>query len=309
MLRDAVTFPTSGDDGVGAVLIAGGLLLLALLLTVMSVFLLFLPVIAAVAFHLLVRGYYVRVLRWTTRQPAADAPPFDDWGDLLTDGLTAAVIALVYWLPAIGVFVLAAIVAGLSSIPEPGAAVDALSTVTGLLVLAGGLYLLVVLYLLPAAVANFAYHDEFGAAFQVRELAGGVLTEDYAVRWVFTLVYQVVLWPFVLLFYLLLLGFFLRAHVSISVRRVYGQGVRDGLDLEPRPLPTHGGTAESEPPGSRPSSGPPTEDAESGFVDLGELVDDPDRPRGVPGPATDEVTRGTEEVQDGRTDEESNRRG
>lgn len=301
MFRDAVSYPTTGDDGVGAVLIAGGLLMIAALLSLTSVFFLFLPLFVAIAFHVLVRGYYIRVMRWTTRQPDADAPPFDDWGELLKDGLQAALVALFYWIPALGLFAMAILVAGLSGIPEPGTVVDALSTVTGLLVLAGGLYLVGILYLLPAAVANFAYHDDFSAAFEVRELVEAVLTEDYAVRWVFTMVYQIVAWPFVLLLYLFLVGFFARAHVGISVRRVYGHGLRDGLDLEPRPIPA------LEPDEDAGEDGQPAtrsdEAAGGGFVDLGDLVEDPSRPRGVPGPAADDEEEWTDEFRE-RVDDE-----
>lgn len=296
MFRDAVSYPTTGDDGVGAVLIAGGLLLIAALLSATSIFFLLLPLFVAIAFYVLVRGYYVRVMRWTTRQPDADAPPFDDWGDLLKDGVQAALIAMFYWIPALGLFALAILVAGLSGIPEPGAVVDALSTVTGLLVLAGGLYLVGILYLLPAAVANFAYHDDFNAAFQVRELVGAVLTEDYAVRWVFSMVYQIVAWPFVLLLYLLLVGFFARAHVGISVRRVYGHGLRDGLDLEPRPIPALEPDEDAGDEGA-PDTGP-AEASGGGFVDLGDLVDDPSRPQGVPGPAADDEEEWTDEFRE-----------
>lgn len=278
MLREAVAYPTSGDDGVEAVLFAGALLVLSAFVAFVSVFLLLIPVVLAIGLHLVVRGYYVRVMRWTTRHPDADAPPFDDWGRLLVDGLKAGVVALLYWMPAIGLFGLAVVVAGLSGVSQVGSAVEAVNTVTGLLVLAGGLYVVAVLYLLPAAVANFAYHDELGAAFRLREVAAGALSEDYAVGWVFTLVYQLVTWPVVTLLSVFLVGTFLQAHVGISVRWVYGRSLRAGLDLETRPPPA----ADDDEAGSGPT------DEREGFVDLGELVDEPDRPSGVAGPAADD---------------------
>lgn len=307
MFRETVTYPLAGEDGIGAVLVAGGLLLLALLFVVVSPFLLLLPAFVGLGFLLIVRGYYVRVMRWTTRYPDADAPPFDDWSDLVLDGLRAGFISLLYLLPAFGLFVLAAIVSGFSSVPEPRAVVEALNTVTGLLVLAAGLYLLGVLYLLPAAVANFAYHDDVGAAFDLRVITDGAFTEDYAVGWVFTALYQVLAWPFILLLYLLLVGFFLRAHVGIGVRYVYGRSLRDGLDLEPVPRPTQGDDGATD---HENAAGAQTSDSErvSGFVDIEDLVDVPDRQVGVHGPAAADAGEGAEEAPDGGGPREADER-
>lgn len=246
MIREAFRYPTSGEHGIGAVLVGGGLLLLAAFFTLFGYFLLFFPVLVALVFHVALRGYYVRVMRCTIRHPEADAPPFDDWNQLLVDGLQAAFISFIYWLPAIVLFAVAAVVGGITSVLEPSNTVTAARSVTGIFVLAGLLYLVVMAYVLPAAVANFAYHDDFFAAFRMDVILGSVFTEDYAVGWLFTAVYQVVALPFVLLLYLLLLGFFLRAYVGIGVRHVYGTITRDTFDFESMGSPGDGPVSEGE---------------------------------------------------------------
>lgn len=236
MFREALGYPTSGDQGIGAVLVGGGMLLLAAFFSVIGAFLYF-PILIGFVFRVVLRGYYVRVMRWTTRHPDEPAPAFDDWNTLLVDGLQAAFISFLYWLPAIVLFVVAAVVGEITSVPDPNAAVAAAKSATGLVVLVGLMYLVAMFYVVPAAVTNFAYHDDFFAAFRLREIVSAVLTEDYAVGWVVTVVYQVVALPFVLLLYLLLLGFFLRAYVGIGVRHVYGLAARDAFDFDSMPVP------------------------------------------------------------------------
>ncbi|MDY6776363.1 MAG: DUF4013 domain-containing protein [Halobacteria archaeon] len=52
-----------------------------------------------------VTGYYVRVLR-TTVEGDERPPSFDDWGDLLVEGLKATVIGIIYMIiPALVFFV------------------------------------------------------------------------------------------------------------------------------------------------------------------------------------------------------------
>lgn len=250
MIRRAFRYPTSGEHGVGAVLVGGGLLLFATGFAVFGLFLLFIPVLLAPVFYVALRGYYVRVIRWTTRHPGSDPPPFDDWNQLLVDGLQATIVSCIYWIPAVVLFVLAAVVGGITVALTPDTPDPVAQSVAGLLVLAGILYLVVMAYVLPAAVATFAYHDDFFAAFRLGPIARGVFTEDYVVGWIFTVVYRLVALPVVLLLSLVLVGFFLNAFVGIGVRHVYGVITRDAFDFEPmdRPPSTGEEPTASDPP-------------------------------------------------------------
>lgn len=81
MFGEALRFPIAGDSALKNLLIGGVLGLLGFLLV---------P-----AFF--VQGYLVRVLRVAV--DGGDEPPvFDEWGDLLVDGLKLFVVTLAYFI-------------------------------------------------------------------------------------------------------------------------------------------------------------------------------------------------------------------
>ena len=53
---------------------------------------------------LFVYGYFVRIMRQVLAGQAPTLPQWDDWGDLFRDGLRAFAIGLVYFLPAMVVW-------------------------------------------------------------------------------------------------------------------------------------------------------------------------------------------------------------
>lgn len=231
MLAEALDFPTRGADGATALLIGAALLFVAGLF----------QLVGAVVFPLLggallcriaVRGYYVRVYRRTAVDSEADAPAFDDWGDLFTDGLYSLVIFLVYLVPLAVLVVLAVGGGAMSSVDDPSAAVDALRNAAGLALLLALLYFLGMWYVLPAAVSNFAHEGELRAAFRLREVFDGAVSEDYAVGWVLTVVVQLLIWPVAFLLQFLLVGFFISFFVGVAVRSILGSsfGAARGFD-------------------------------------------------------------------------------
>lgn len=239
MLGAALDYPTSGPNGSTAVLVGGGLLLVSV---PFAFFGLALPPLLGIALvcHLAVRGYYVRVLRRVAGDPEPDAPAFDGWGDLLVDGTKAVLVLLGYLLPALVLVVVAVGGQVTSAVQGPGAAFSTLRTLTGLTVLFLLLYLVGMAYVLPAAVTNFAYTGRLRAAFRP-DVLRGVLTEDYAVGWLLSVVLQAGALPFVLVFQALLVGFFLQFLVGVAVRYVWGRSFGAALGLEPAAVRNKGG--------------------------------------------------------------------
>jgi hypothetical protein len=232
MLRSALDFPTDGEDGPKAVLIGGGLLLLAVVAGVLTP--VFPPVLGfPLLALLLVRGYQFRVLR-AAAGGADTAPAFERWGDLVVDGLTATIVRLVYLLPALA-FAALALAGNLSGglVTTPGALLSALQSVAGFGVLFFLLYLVVAAYVVPAAVTNVAYENRFGAAFEFRRITSGAFSEDYAVSWVVAGLLQLVAFPIALILLPLVVGFFVQFLVAVAARYLYGRGFAAALGLSP----------------------------------------------------------------------------
>jgi hypothetical protein len=171
MLEASLTYLRDGDDAVTTAVI-GGLLLLASPLIIPSV---------------LIFGYLTRVVRRTA--DGDDEPPvFDEWGELLVDGLKAFVVAFVYSLLPLGVLAAAAALSlGAFVVVPGGESVGAGTVAVGLIVLAGGLVALLVslvgAYVTPAAVAAVADSGRVGDGFAVGRLWGVVSKRAYATGW------------------------------------------------------------------------------------------------------------------------------
>ncbi|WP_144900828.1 DUF4013 domain-containing protein [Halobellus captivus] len=134
----------------------------------------------------LVLGYLVRVVRGTMYDD--DRPPvFDEWGEMLVDGVKAFVVVFVYGLvPAIVATVV--IGGGILSFAVGGGTESSSLLGLGMIgVLVGGLlaFVLSVLaaYVIPAAIAAFAETDRLGAAFSLRELRPVLGSGTYATAW------------------------------------------------------------------------------------------------------------------------------
>lgn len=230
MPESALDFPTSGEDGSTALLVGGGLVFLSGGLTLGSV--LYPPfLLGALLCHLFVRGYYVRVLRVTAGDPNATAPAFDQWGDLLVDGMKALVIAVAFALPAVALVALA--VGGrLVAVGGPSALLGTLQTLTGLTVLFLLVYLVTVGFLLPAAITSFALDGRLRAAVSPRVFSVA-LSEEYAFAWMVSLLFQVIAIPIAFLLQALIVGFFALFFVGVVTRFLWGRGFGSAIDFEP----------------------------------------------------------------------------
>jgi len=179
MLEDAIRYPWTGEQRVETLAIGG-------VLSLLGVF--FLPI-------LFVYGYLVRVIRQVANGDT-DAPPvFDEWEELLVDGLVVFGISLVYvlvpslvlaagtvvWLVPVGV--------GVGVGGNGGGVLAVLGALLALFVtLLGFLALLGAFYLVPAAVAAYALTGRFASAFSPSTLRTVGTDGSYAVAWVVAIV-------------------------------------------------------------------------------------------------------------------------
>lgn len=250
MLREALDFPTRG--GAKSLLAGGTLLLFAGFALAVAVavtapeeaarYRLTTPRIAValvalavfLVCRLLVRGYYVTVLGESAASPETNAPSFGSPRSLFLDGVKAEFVAVVYLLPAVALFLVAGGGNLATAIEDPTAAVETARTLASLAMLVGLFYVLGMVYVLPAAVTNFAYTGDVWAAFHVRTVVSGALSEDYAVGWVMATVLQALLLPFAYLLQGIVLGFFLRFFVDVAARHIFGRSFGAAAGFGPR---------------------------------------------------------------------------
>lgn len=225
MLLDALSFSRRGDDWLSTIIVGGVLTLLAVLVF---------PAI-------ILQGYLVRVLDHAARRERTP-PSFTQWGALFVDGLKLFVVNLVYGLFVIvpvGVVVgaLLVVVPGDPVPTEPGTAPPPdppIGSETGLLVfvalvVVAGLLTLLVAYLLPAALANFAIEGRLRAAFDLRTLFAGAFTSDYAVAWLLAVVVGLVGTLVGSALTAVVVGVFVLFYVQVVVYYLLGRGFATGL--------------------------------------------------------------------------------
>ncbi len=130
----------------------------------------------------LVYGYLLQVIQ---RRLAGqfEPPVFEEWGQLLVDGVKVWIIGLIYLLIPIliAVFTVGSALVGFVTGTEVGAAIGLAGMVVGLFV--SFVLFLVFGYIAAAAIVNFAHEQEFGAAFDFASLKPILLHGDYVVGW------------------------------------------------------------------------------------------------------------------------------
>jgi hypothetical protein len=240
MLSDALSFPRRGDDWVKNVLIGGGLTLLGLVIPLVPL----LPV----------QGYLVRVVRSGVREEA-EPPAFEDWGDLFVDGILLSMIQLVYVLVPVLLLVVVSSVVGIglftADVAGSDAGIAAVGLVGALSILASVVLLVVVAYLIPAAVANFAHEGEFGAAFSLSTVSRAAFTGDYLVAVLLAVVVGLVLGLVAAALTVIVVGIFLAFYVQVVTYYLFGRGFGEALGIEA----DEGAGGSVEPTGSDDDSG------------------------------------------------------
>jgi hypothetical protein len=149
------------DQWITKILIAAVILLLGILFF----WVLFIPTLIAA---LLLGGYGVEITRRVIRGDTQVLPQWDNWGELLVDGLKAWIIELVYALPIIVLSVCLGPVLGI--LAEDAQEVSALLSVC----LSGFSFLwgIAISLLVPAAIAMFVAEEEVSAAFRFGDVFG-----------------------------------------------------------------------------------------------------------------------------------------
>lgn len=249
MLEDALYYPTETDDWTTTVLVGSGLLLVPQLVLVVFLivafftfgigFVLFPLVLPFFLTGLFVLGFYVRILRRTV---AGDDryPRFSDWGELFVDGVVAVAIGFVYGLvPMVAIGVTSLVGVGAGSLGGVSTAGDVFALLSVGIILVGMavtvLLALVVFYVYPASLTNYAARDSIGAAFAVGDLRRLLFAKEYALAWLLAVGVTVavsVISSF--LGWLPLVGAILTAPVgfvggSVS-HRLYGVGYRRAME-------------------------------------------------------------------------------
>ncbi|MEF8780877.1 MAG: DUF4013 domain-containing protein [Haloferacaceae archaeon] len=210
MFGEAISYPRSNDDWLPTIAIGGILLILQFLIV---------PVIV-------VQGYYVRVLRGVSRGES-EAPSFTDWGDLLVDGLRLLVVGLGYGL-LIGIpAVVLSAIAGGGAAAIGGEGGGAIAVLVSLVVF---VFSLVVSYVIPAAMANFATEDSIAAAFDFGTLREIVTTAEYARGILFGVLVAIVGGLVGALLSVVLIGIFVLFYVQIGVYYCFARGYADGRE-------------------------------------------------------------------------------
>lgn len=213
MLEDALGYPLRTDDRVATLIIGGALIVASVLV---------LP-----AFVL--QGYLVRVLR-SAASEEREAPSFTDWGELFVDGLKLVVVQAAYSLVISIPIVAAAVSFFVGGAIGGDAGIAAFGTVSLLLLLLATLLSILVAYVLPAAMTNFALGGELSAAFDVEALREAALSGRYLVGVLFGVVLGVVINSVATPFVLVLIGIPALFYGQVVAYYCFGRGFAEATD-------------------------------------------------------------------------------
>jgi hypothetical protein len=153
-IGQAFAYVFEDDEWITKILIAAAIILVGILLAIF--------IIPAFLAGFLLGGYGVEITRRVIRGQSPVLPKWDNWGDLLIDGVKAWVIGIIYWLPVILVgLCMGPVIAVLGENSEALSA-----TASTLLSCLNLLWGIVAGLLLPAAIAIFVANDDVSAAFR-----------------------------------------------------------------------------------------------------------------------------------------------
>jgi hypothetical protein len=198
-----------GDSWIGRTLIGGVLLFFSFF--IIPVFLFY--------------GYLLRVLGSTVRGEA-EPPAWDDWGGLLVDGIKASIVALAYSIVPSIIFVgIGSVLIGLGGAAgdSGGGIIAGFGLLTFLLFIP---VMLIVYYLVPAALANMAVEGSLGAAFDFEMISNVVLSVDYLVAVLMPIVVGVIINIISFVLGITIIGYLLVPFVAfygqVAIFRMFG---------------------------------------------------------------------------------------
>jgi hypothetical protein len=152
-------FVFEDQEWIVKILIAGAILLVGLLFS----WLLLIPLILALA---LLGGYGAEIMRRVIHGQSQVLPEWDNWGELIVDGLKVMVIGIVYALPFILISACLGVPIGLIGQNGSNAGNAASSLLSVALSCFNILWGIAISILLPAAYAFWIADDNLGSAFQ-----------------------------------------------------------------------------------------------------------------------------------------------
>lgn len=209
MLEDGLSYPISGDSAAGRIVI-GGLLGFA-------------SVLVIPAFALL--GYLVWVLGGAARGEE-EPPAFEDWGDMIVDGLKATAVTIVYGIVPFALVFLSVFVIGAGGASGSDAGMSILGGIGLIGILVSILAMFILYYLIPAALTNMALEGEFGAAFDFGTIKQAVLSADYLVAWLIPFVLAAVMNVVVFFLAVTIVGLvvvpFIQFYVQVAAFYMFG---------------------------------------------------------------------------------------
>jgi hypothetical protein len=226
-----VTYPTESDDWILTVAIGSVALLLSFLIV---------P-------WFLVAGYLVRAIR-VGMAGETEPPVFDEWAELLREGVTAGAIGLVYQV--IPLIVFTVFVGGSVLALVTGTDAGAAPSLFGLLgaLVVWSVLTLVFSYIGVAGIINYASEGTFAAGFDVDVVGDIVTSGEYLVAWADVIVLFVVVAIITGILNFLpiigaLAGLFVGFYALTIAGWIWGNGVAAAADVRLDTAPETGSTA------------------------------------------------------------------
>ena len=205
MFSEALAYPRQGDDWLKRIGIGGVLYILSFLILPMFV----------------LQGYFYRVMGDTIR--GGETPPaWDEWVELLVEGLKMWVIQLAYGIVPAMLIVIGTVFSALRG---------GMGAVGVVFTLVGALLYLVVAYVLPAAMANFAYTESFGAAFDLGTVGSAAMSGDYFVAILLAFVGGIVLGVIGAFLSVILVGIFVFFYAQVAIYYLVARGFADAVGV------------------------------------------------------------------------------
>lgn len=216
VLNEALGYPTEGESWMKRLLIGGVLVFLGVLIV---------PA-------LLVYGYLVRELRYVI-SGEAEPPAFNDWGELLVDGVKGFVVVLVYLIVPLAILGLSGGFRLFGSTMAPGSPGITVGQTSPFGMALFGIASLVAYYLVPAAVANLSVNGSVSSGFRLGYLSELLTSGTYVTAWLLALAASLVLGAVTAVLNATVVGAvlvpFLSFYVLVAVSHVFGEAYREVL--------------------------------------------------------------------------------
>ena len=155
----AFTFVFEDEDWIAKIFIGAAILAVSLVFSFLLI-----PLILGMA---LLSGYMVAVMRRVLNGQVDGLPQWENWGDLLIDGIKMWVIGVVYSLPILIAWICMMVPMAVLGNSDAEVLVTILIMLFGCIII---LYSIVLAIVIPAAIAFWVASDDLGAAFRFGDI-------------------------------------------------------------------------------------------------------------------------------------------